>query len=276
MPALWELSDVYVDGAADGDLLSINASKRRFSFVKPQALLTDRVNTLFVAKHGSDANEGTSPEKPFLTISAALAEVSADGRTTVFVGPGIYTENIVVPSSTFLIGPEAALVGRLSASGEVWVELNTISKDEDPSQPAVSVSGTAESSLIGKVKIDVVLDGSNSSAPGVVSVDGGLGSSAIRFKLEIGSVANIASAAPCVHVTGGHDVHLEATSIGGAVGIVVENARLAINVAELIGASVAYDTQHASGVISGWVSLLAGARNPTATGTASVIIPGDV
>lgn len=38
MPALWEASDVYFDGAKDGDIVSINASARRFDYKNPGAL----------------------------------------------------------------------------------------------------------------------------------------------------------------------------------------------------------------------------------------------
>jgi hypothetical protein len=59
---------------------------------------------LYVAKHGNDANSGTSPDKPKLTIKAAV-ETAAPG-TTVYVESGDYTEAnpVAFPERVALVG----------------------------------------------------------------------------------------------------------------------------------------------------------------------------
>jgi hypothetical protein len=60
-------------------------------------------NILYVAKNGSDSNDG-SINKPFLTIRAAMAVATAG--TSVHVAPGNYTEinPITIPANVALIG----------------------------------------------------------------------------------------------------------------------------------------------------------------------------
>lgn len=61
-------------------------------------------NTLYVAKNGSDDNDGTI-NNPFLTIKAAMAAASA-GNISVHVAPGTYTEDnpITIPPNVALMG----------------------------------------------------------------------------------------------------------------------------------------------------------------------------
>jgi hypothetical protein len=61
------------------------------------------INILYVAKNGSDSNDG-SINKPLLTIKAAMAVATAG--TSVHVAPGYYTEinPITIPTNVALIG----------------------------------------------------------------------------------------------------------------------------------------------------------------------------
>jgi hypothetical protein len=61
------------------------------------------INILYVAKNGSDSNDGTI-NRPFLTIRAAMAVATAG--TSVHVAPGAYTEinPITIPTNVAMIG----------------------------------------------------------------------------------------------------------------------------------------------------------------------------
>jgi hypothetical protein len=61
-------------------------------------------NTLYVAKNGSDSNDGKSLSTPFLTIKAAMA--AATSGTAIRVSSGTYVENnpITQPANTALMG----------------------------------------------------------------------------------------------------------------------------------------------------------------------------
>lgn len=65
---------------------------------------TEVDNVLYVAKNGSDTNNGKSLANPYLTIKAALAAATA--KTTVFVKSGDYTENnpVTVPRNVSIVG----------------------------------------------------------------------------------------------------------------------------------------------------------------------------
>lgn len=81
-----------------------------------------QLNVLFVGKHGNDTNDGTSPNRAFLTFGAALAAAagqspSASNRfAVVCVDGGIYNENVVGLANVDIHAPDATLE---EASGTV-------------------------------------------------------------------------------------------------------------------------------------------------------------
>ena len=95
---------------ADGKLYYKNTSNAVASFGDStntsQTIASDIEvdNVLYVAKNGSDANNGKSLAKPFLTIKAALAVATA--KTTVFVKSGDYTEAnpVTIPANVAIVG----------------------------------------------------------------------------------------------------------------------------------------------------------------------------
>lgn len=95
---------------ADGKLYYKNSNNTVQSFgdttnvVNTVAADTEVDNVLYVAKNGSDSNNGKSLAKPFLTIKAALAVATA--KTTVFVKSGDYTENnpVTIPANVAVVG----------------------------------------------------------------------------------------------------------------------------------------------------------------------------
>lgn len=62
---------------------------------------------VFVNKGGSDVSGNGSPDKPYLTISHALAQIndaSASKIYSLFVGPGNYAENVILKAFVHLHG----------------------------------------------------------------------------------------------------------------------------------------------------------------------------
>jgi hypothetical protein len=95
---------------ADGDLyykdaennIQVFVNKLQIETIIDSASQVD--NVLYVAKNGSDSNDGTTLAKPFLTIKAALA-VATQG-TTVFVKSGSYAEDnpVTIPQRVAIVG----------------------------------------------------------------------------------------------------------------------------------------------------------------------------
>ena len=84
---------------------------------------TAPTGTLFVSKNGLDTNTGAELN-PFLTISAAIA--AATSGTTIFIMPGIYTENVTLVAGVSLQGQQARtaiISGNMTAafSGTVFL-----------------------------------------------------------------------------------------------------------------------------------------------------------
>jgi len=67
-------------------------------------------NTLYVAKNGSDSNDGKSLATPFLTIKAAMA--AATSGTAIKVASGTYVENnpVTHPTNVALLGDDLRTV----------------------------------------------------------------------------------------------------------------------------------------------------------------------
>jgi len=67
-------------------------------------------STLYVAKNGSDSNDGKSMATPFLTIKAAFT--AATSGTTIKVAGGTYVENnpVTQPANTALVGDDLRTV----------------------------------------------------------------------------------------------------------------------------------------------------------------------
>lgn len=60
--------------------------------------------TIFVSKGGDDSNDGTSQERPVLTISEGITKASSSGATNISVGDGDYDEQLIIPDNTDLRG----------------------------------------------------------------------------------------------------------------------------------------------------------------------------
>lgn len=95
---------------ADGKLYYKTASNQISAFgdttntTQLVATAAETTNVLYVAKNGSDSNNGKSLAKPFLTIKAALAVSTA--KTTIFVKSGDYTEAnpVTIPANVAIVG----------------------------------------------------------------------------------------------------------------------------------------------------------------------------
>jgi len=91
---------------ADGRLYYKNASNQIASFVNEAQVdsSTEVANVLYVAKNGSDANNGKTLAAPFLTLKAALAVATAN--TTIFLKSGEYIEDnpLTIPARVAVVG----------------------------------------------------------------------------------------------------------------------------------------------------------------------------
>lgn len=87
--------------------------------LKSKQLSTAYQNVLYVGKHGSDDNDGKTPDKAFLTFTAAIAAAVAltPSITNKFAircqDAGDYTENITLASYIFIHAPSARLIGNI-------------------------------------------------------------------------------------------------------------------------------------------------------------------
>lgn len=91
----------------------------------------DRIDTLYVAKDGSDSNDGKNHEVPFLTIGAAITAASAltPAENNVIaiqvLDSGIYNEAITVPEYVEVYAPHAELEQTTGTSACLTVEGHT-------------------------------------------------------------------------------------------------------------------------------------------------------
>ena len=88
--------------SASGNL-TVTGNLNVFGTMSNTVTIPTSINQTYVAKNGSDSNNG-SINQPYLTIKAALA--AATSGTSVHVAPGSYTENnpVTIPSGVSLIG----------------------------------------------------------------------------------------------------------------------------------------------------------------------------
>jgi hypothetical protein len=66
---------------------------------------------MYVNKAGNDSTGNGTPNNPYLTISYAMSQItftiSVNQKAIIQIGPGIYTENVTIKSSVWLIGGNA-------------------------------------------------------------------------------------------------------------------------------------------------------------------------
>lgn len=80
---------------------------------------------LYVGKHGSDLNDGKTPDRAFLTIGAAITAAGTPANETaaisvVVVDDGEYTENITPVSYVNIHAPTATFKGKVTMSNSFW------------------------------------------------------------------------------------------------------------------------------------------------------------
>lgn len=101
------------------------------SISPPGSLDQDKV--FYVAKAGSDGNDGKSIEKPFLTIGKAITEVNlqSPGFTNKWkieiIDGGIYTQSFTVSDHTEIVGTGASVTGTITMGSYSTVRLRQVS-----------------------------------------------------------------------------------------------------------------------------------------------------
>lgn len=61
-------------------------------------------NSIFVAKNGSDSNQGTTEDAPMLTIQAAMERAKALGIRDVYVATGVYSQSLLMEEEVMVYG----------------------------------------------------------------------------------------------------------------------------------------------------------------------------
>lgn len=83
---------------------------------------TTGANTIwYVEKSGNDANSGTSPSDPLLTIQAAIDSASSGDK--IYVGPGTYTQSLTVDVDVELKGNAGADSTSIEGTSNIAVTL---------------------------------------------------------------------------------------------------------------------------------------------------------
>jgi len=113
-----ELSDSHMGYALDATTVALKSKA---------GLPISYQNVLYVGKHGSDDNDGRTPDKAFLTFAAAIvaAELLApivSNQIGIFgIDGGDYAESIIVTPFIFIIAPFARLSGSIVLSDDTHV-----------------------------------------------------------------------------------------------------------------------------------------------------------
>lgn len=119
----------------------------------PDPALTPSASTVYVAKHGSNADDGLALDRPKLTLGAALTAAAAllvagaPGVRVEVVDGGEYTENITVPSQVYVNASAATLRGTvgMDAGAEVFVDRQFSTSDN---QALVTLDNAGEGPAI--------------------------------------------------------------------------------------------------------------------------------
>jgi len=183
-------------------------------------------NQIYVAKNGSDANNGTL-NQPFLTIKAALAAATAG--TSVQIAPGTYTENnpIRIPDNVSLMGDNLRSVSVVPQNpnsdlfytgGGCYVWGITI-KNYNANGFAYSSTQSANTYYVSPYIQNIT---SSTTYPGAtaVMIDGNYTSSTSTKAMIVGFFTIINQAGVGVHITNsGYSQLVNIYTIGANVGI---------------------------------------------------------
>jgi hypothetical protein len=121
---------------------------------------------LYVRTNGNDANPGTDPAAPKLTLTSAITAGDATGETTsIYVAEGTYASHITMKSKVSLYGGYSATdwnTRNTTTHETIIVDARTsdTSVDIDSPQATVTISGTDGSATLDGFTIKAVLPGS--------------------------------------------------------------------------------------------------------------------
>lgn len=117
----------------------------------------NQTRTLYVGKHGNDANDGLNIEEAKLTFGAALTIAAAATSTLRYqiwcMDGGIYTESITVPQYCSIIAPGAILQGTISTQGDLTIRFYRVEATGN-GQTLVSKSGANTTAYVEIMELD--------------------------------------------------------------------------------------------------------------------------
>jgi len=169
--------------------------------------------TIYVGKHGNDANTGTTPEYAKLTFGQALTLASGETPSStnrfsiVCLDDGIYTESLTGVQYVDIYAPNAKLVGSIDVADDTHIKFRA----QDIGTGVIGILKSTGSTY-SFVEIDTVT--CMGTAIGTLCLSGFLNYSWKTMYVENGfGIGDLSSAQLHIHLNGG-DIYISGTGYG--------------------------------------------------------------
>lgn len=171
-----------MDNMVEGGTNLILTSAER-SLISGAMQRTNSAGVVYVAKHGSDSDDGLTSDLPKLTIgsaitaAAALITAGSDSAGIVVLDGDTYTEDFTLSTGLRLHAPYAKLVSQVILSDDTWMDVGDHMAPNGMSGAMVALSGSTAKAFY---KCRGVMDtrgpaGTNTSVVGCANgTDGGI------------------------------------------------------------------------------------------------------
>jgi hypothetical protein len=246
-------------------------------------------NVYYVGKHGSDSNDGKSPENAFLTIGQALTDIAANETPSTtnrfevhIVDAGRYAETVVLVDWVSLVGSTATVAGTVTMKDGSILKLGRI----DSSSTGITFDNSADE---GFAWVDEIL--TSGVNPGINHQNGDFyltvkrivasstgnginvfGAGTGNLVLNAGEI--VVATGDCLRLGGnttsisGTVAKMTDTGAGGGINMTATTGKIDLHVG-LLDCTTTY-TVGASNTLNLFVSDLIGSAG-TVTGTANVV-----
>ena len=190
----------------------------------------DNSLTVFVAKGGSDANNGLSANRAKATIGAAVTAAAALSPSTtnrvgiVVVGGGTFTENVTIPQYVTLSAPTAVIAGTLTVEPDTYASVFGVTPPTGANAIAAGGSGGTKYASVSArfVTVTGTGNGATNSATGVwLDVD--IGTLSVDTGTGIGGGATAGIIATVREIILGSNSAVGITTSGGAIRVLCQN-----------------------------------------------------